>query len=86
MMPTRVQKAKEAMRERLDHEINSFNGWADKYYHVMKLRMNQKDQLVMGTDSQFNYGVHQAVLAEGVEAALTAAVTLRMYHCAEFGE
>ena len=85
------QAASDKLSEKLDSEISSFNSLAQKHGHSMRL-WYQPDQemapgrLVIGTKDQFEYNNYQAVLAYGLNDALTVAQSFRIFHCAEFGE
>lgn len=77
--------------EMMEHEIRSFNGLAEKHDHKFRLKYIPDQPmfsgiLILGTPEQLEYDASQAVLAYGVVDAYAVASSLRIYHCAEFGE
>lgn len=79
------------LEKKLEQEINSFNALAKKHNHVMFLRYyNDVGRgvkcLQLGTKEQFEYDVCQATLTSGAENSLLVATSLRIQHCAEWGE
>lgn len=79
------------LEKKLEKEIDSFNSLVKKHCHVMLLRYyNDVGRgvkcLQLGTKEQFEYDVCQATLATGAENSLLVATSLRIQHCAEWGE